>query len=146
MLRLLLAALALGSAACSGGEEAAYRRALEQATKEARAQLPFFWEHYRAPLADAYDFRLKVEVEEASEPVWVEEVAGQPEAFTALVAADAGGLSRGAVVAFAETDIVDWAFVRGEELLGHYTTRVMLPRLPPDQADALRSMFGENPS
>ena len=44
-----------------------------------------------------------------------------------------------------ERQVLDWAFLRGEELIGHYTTRVMLPRMDAEQAEGLRSMFGENP-
>ena len=57
-----------------------------------------------------------------------------------------GDLREGAIVEFDESQIVDWTFLRGEEAIGHYTTRVMLPRLPADQAEGLRSMFGENPT
>jgi hypothetical protein len=57
-----------------------------------------------------------------------------------------GDLKEGAIIEFTEKDVVDWAFLRGEELIGHYTTRVSLPRMDPVQAEGLRSMFGENPT
>jgi len=54
-------------------------------------------------------------------------------------------MHKGDVVEFTESAVQDWAFFKGEKLYGHYATRVMLPRLPADQADAMRSMFGANP-
>jgi uncharacterized protein YegJ (DUF2314 family) len=57
-----------------------------------------------------------------------------------------GPLKEGAIVEFDEEQVVDWAFLRGEELMGHYTTRVELSRMDAQRAADLRSMFGENPT
>jgi uncharacterized protein YegJ (DUF2314 family) len=41
--------------------------------------------------------------------------------------------------------VVDWAFMRGDRLLGHYTTRVMLPRMDTTQAEWLRPLLSDTP-
>ncbi len=146
----LLAVLIL--AACSaGGEDAAFRKAIREASAEAKDAFEDFWARYEAPAENEYDFRIKIDIPgealsaDEGGGLWVEDVVRSEAGFTARAAAVAGTVSEGDRVSFVEADIRDWSFVRGEELIGHYTTRVMLPRLPPDQADALKSMFGENP-
>ncbi|MDZ4762129.1 MAG: DUF2314 domain-containing protein [Alphaproteobacteria bacterium] len=157
MQRLVLPMLALLVASCGPAQdseawrEAAFQRAMTAATREARAQLPYFWEHQAAPAETEFDFLLKVALTDesgAEELVWVDQVTREGEAVTGQLAstpASPGDLEKGDVVSFTDDMIADWAFFSGERLLGHYTTRVMLPRLPADQADAMRSMLGENP-
>jgi uncharacterized protein YegJ (DUF2314 family) len=154
-MRIILLAAVLLLAACSGdSEEARFKKDLAAATEEARAQLVYYWEHFDAPEVDEYDFSLKVALprrdgEQGNEEVWVENIArGDGKLVGELMVDPAylGNLREGAVVDFTEEQVVDWAFLRGEELIGHYTTRVSLPRMEPEQAEGLRSMFGENPT
>ena len=56
-----------------------------------------------------------------------------------------GDLKKGAIMEFQESQVVDWAFFQGEKLLGHYTTRVMLPRLDTTQADIMREVLSADP-
>jgi uncharacterized protein YegJ (DUF2314 family) len=154
-MRTLLLIFALFAAACSGAEDAEtkYQKELAAATEQARAKLPYFWEHFEAPEIDEYDFSLKVALprrdgQQGSEDAWVESLARGDEALQGELMVDPkylGELREGAIVNFEEGQIVDWAFLRGEELIGHYTTRVMLPRMDAEQAEGLRSIFGENP-
>ena len=154
-MRTLFLAAALLLAACSGdSEEARFKKDLAAATEEARAQLGYYWEHFDAPEIDEYDFSLKVafprrDGEQGTEDVWVENIARDDEKLIGELMVDPlylGDLRGGAIVDFKEEQVVDWAFLRGEELIGHYTTRVSLPRMDPEQAEGLRSMFGENPT
>jgi len=158
-MRSILIAAGLLLAACSGpadpeaAREVAYQKTLSAATLAARAHLPFFWMHEQAPSATEYDFRLKVSLprkdgQPGKAQAWLEMVARDGAALSGQLAAatpELAGLKQGDVVAFSEPQIVDWAFFSGEKLYGHYTTRVMLPKLPIEQGDAMRSMFGENP-
>ena len=158
MKRLFLAAGLLG-VACSApvdpgaAREAAYHKALSAAAGQARAHLGYFWMHEQAPSETEYDFRLKVMLRRTDGQVgdvqaWVEKPARDGEKLSGQLSAGTLELrdaKAGDAVEFAEPQIVDWAFFSGEKLYGHYTTRVMLPKLPLEQADAMRSMFGENP-
>jgi uncharacterized protein YegJ (DUF2314 family) len=158
-MRSILALLGLLLAACSGpadpeaAREAAYRKALSAAAAQARAHLSYFWEHEQAPTDAEYDFRMKITLprtdgKAGDTQAWVESVARDGARLSGQLAAETPelpGMKQGEVVEFTEPQIVDWAFFSGEKLYGHYTTRVMLPNLPPEQAEAMRSMFGENP-
>ncbi len=158
-MRSILIAAGLLLSACSGptdpevAREATYQKSLLAATLAARAHLPFFWTHEQAPTATEYDFRLKVSLPRkdglpGKAQAWLDRVARDGAALSGQLAAETpelAGLKQGDVVDFTEPQIVDWAFFSGEKLYGHYTTRVMLPKLPLEQADAMRSMFGENP-
>ncbi len=143
-------------AACSAGEVSDEQRreaALSAASAQARAKMGYFWERQAAPADNEYDFVLKASLprgdgQAGEELVWVEGVARDAERVHGLLTVTPRrqpGLSRGDAVSFPETAILDWAFFRGEELIGHYTTRVLLDVMPPDEADMMRSLFGENP-
>lgn len=158
-MRWLVLTLGVALAACSqssdpeAAREAAYQKALSAATAQARAHLGYFWTHEQAPTDTEYDFRLKVSLprtdgQKGDAWVWVESIAREGDTLSGQLAAETpelAGIKKSDVVEFTEPQIVDWAFISGVKLYGHYTTRVMLPRLPPDQADAMRSMFGDNP-
>lgn len=154
-MRIVLLASALVLAACSGqSEDARYEAELAAAAEQARSKLDYYWEHFEAPQIDEYDFTLKVALprrdgEPGNEEVWVENIARDDDKLIGELMVDPlhlGELREGAIVEFREEQVVDWAFLRGEELIGHYTTRVSLPRMDPEQAEGLRSMFGENPA
>ena len=153
-------ALALAAAACSpasGGEgldeDARHAAELAAATREARAKLPYFWEHLEAPDVDEYDFTVKASLrrtdgEAGEELVWIEDIVRMDAGVSGRLGVAPRHqplLSRGDRVAVTEDAIVDWAFFRGDALIGHYTTRTMLHLLPPDEADILRALFGPNP-
>lgn len=156
----LLACLILLLAACSGGEtdgsaldEPRLRAELADASVRARAKLPYFWEHFLAPQADEFDFSLKAAIprrdgQPGSEEIWLGNIAKAPDKVIGELLTTPrylGPVAKGAVVTFTEGQIVDWAFWRGDKLLGHYTTRVLLPRLDQLQQDFLRPLLQASP-
>jgi uncharacterized protein YegJ (DUF2314 family) len=156
-MRALLAAAAFTLAACSGepaDPEAAFARDLAAARNDARASLPFYWQRFAEPGEGDFDFSLKAALprrdgQAGAEDVWVENVARAPDRIIGELAARPaflGDLSKGSIVEFHENQIVDWAFFSGDRLLGHYTTRVMLPRLDATQQEWLRPMLSANPT
>jgi uncharacterized protein YegJ (DUF2314 family) len=160
-MRRLAIVLALALSACSGGNadspaaiEAQFQSDLHVASDHARARLSYFWEHFEAPAPGEYDFALKAALprqngEPGKEEVWVENIARGEDHITGELRVDPkylGELRKGSIVEFKESDITDWAMFRGQDLIGHYTTRVMLPRMDHDQAEGLRSMLAENPA
>lgn len=141
-------------------EDAAFEAAIQAASVQARAKLPYFWEHKRAydaaPTHDAieYDFMLRVAFDRKDgvkgvERIWIEAVGeqgdGRYSGFVATPPQHQGPLKRDDRIEFRERQIVDWAFVQGAGLVGHYTTRVELPRMDPEQAGNLRASLKENP-
>ncbi|ATQ43476.1 YegJ family protein [Caulobacter mirabilis] len=55
------------------------------------------------------------------------------------------GYAEGDIVAFDADQIVDWYYNRDGRMYGSYTTRVMLPRLAPADADQLRALLSDKP-
>lgn len=156
-MRALLAACVVALAACSEAPaddpEAEFQRELTAAKDEAKNNLALFWEHFGEPSPDEYDFSLKAALprrdgQPGVEEAWVENVARAPDKIIGELSAQPhylGDLQEGAIVEFQPSQVVDWAFMRGERLLGHYTTRVMLPRMDTTQAEWLRPLLSETP-
>jgi uncharacterized protein YegJ (DUF2314 family) len=155
--RRAAALIALALAACSGqvdDPEAAYQRELAAAKDAARASLPVFWDRFALPDAGDYDFSLKAafprrDGQPGVEEAWVENVARAPDRIVGELSVQPrflGDLKEHAIVDFQENQIVDWAFMSGDRLLGHYTTRVMLPQMDAVQADWLRPLLSEMPA
>jgi uncharacterized protein YegJ (DUF2314 family) len=156
-MRRALAALALALAACGGAPDdpaAQFERELQAARDNARSQLSFFWKHFAEPGEGEYDFSLKAafprrDGQSGVEEAWVANVARAPDRIVGELAVDPrylGDLKKGAIMEFQENQVVDWAFFQGEKLLGHYTTRVLLPQMDSMQQEWLRAMLAENPT
>lgn len=54
-------------------------------------------------------------------------------------------MALGSTVEFEATQISDWSIDAGHGLLGNFTTRVMLPRLPADEQREVRAMLAPEP-
>jgi uncharacterized protein YegJ (DUF2314 family) len=85
-----------------------------------------------------------------AEFIWVDAVGQDVDdellsGFVATPPLHLGNLKRNDRVRFRESQIVDWSFVQGHGLLGHYTTRVELPRMDLERAGNLRATLLENP-
>lgn len=154
-MRKLVAALMLALAACSAADDpdAQFQRDLAGAKDKAQASLNLFWEHFAEPAPEEYDFSLKAALPrrdgmQGVEEAWLENVARTPDKIVGELAVQPrflGDLKKGAIVEFQNGQVVDWAFMRGDRLLGHYTTRVMLPRMDTTQAEWLRPLLSDTP-
>ena len=154
-MRKLVAALMLALAACSVADDpdAQFQRDLAGAKDKAQASLNLFWEHFAEPAPEEYDFSLKAALPrrdgvQGVEEAWLENVARTPDKIVGELAVQPrflGELKKGAIVEFQNGQVVDWAFMRGDRLLGHYTTRVMLPRMDTTQAEWLRPLLSDTP-
>ena len=155
-MKQLLAFAFIVLAACSGetdDPEAEFQRELAAARDEARASLSVFWDHFAEPGASEFDFSLKAafprrDGQSGVEEAWVDQVARAPDKIVGQLASTPrylGDLQKGAIMEFQESQVVDWAFFQGEKLLGHYSTRVMLPRLDSLQQEWLRSVLSDDP-
>ena len=156
MIRALFLFCILALTACSGDAsdaDAQYRKDLAAAADRAKAKLSFFWEHFDAPEVDEYDFSLKAAIprrdgQPGVEEAWLENIARSTDKIVGELTVNPrylGELREGAIVEIQPNQIVDWAFMRGNTLLGHYTTRIMLPRLDPQQAEWLRPLLSGTP-
>lgn len=155
-MRWLAAACAVALAACSAASddpEVQFQHDMAAAKDKARANLHVFWEHFAEPGAGEYDFSLKAALprrdgQPGVEEQWVDNVARAPDKIVGELIGQPrylGDLKKGSIVEFQNDQVVDWAFMQGDRLLGHYTTRVMLPRMDTVQAEWLRPLLSENP-
>jgi uncharacterized protein YegJ (DUF2314 family) len=155
--RILAALVGLPLVACSGqvdDPEAAYQRELAAAKDAARCSLSIFWERFAQPEEGDYDFSLKAafprrDGQPGVEEAWVENVARAPDRIIgelSVLPRFLGDLKEHAIVDFQESQIVDWAFMGGDQLFGHYTTRVMLPQMDAAQAEWLRPLLSKTPA
>jgi uncharacterized protein YegJ (DUF2314 family) len=140
-------------------EDARFLAEMKMATASARTKLPYFWERKKAydqaPVVDApeYDFMLRIALPrrdgvDAREMIWVDAVdndQGRLSGYVATAPMHLGDLKRTDRITFADRDIVDWAFTTRHGLVGHYTTRVELPRMDLERAANLRASLTENP-
>lgn len=152
-LAVLAVAAVAACAAESADPEAEYERDLDAARERARGALAFFWERFADPAEGEYDFSLKAafprrDGQAGNEEAWVHYIARGPDRIVGELASaprHMGDVKKGAIMEFQESQVVDWAFFQGEKLLGHYTTRVMLPRLDTLQVEWLRSVLSDDP-
>ena len=156
-MRPAAALIALALAACSGqveDPEAAYQRELAAAKDAARGALSIFWERFVQPEEGDYDFSLMAtfprrDGQPGVEEAWVENVARAPDRIIGELSVQPrflGDLKEHAIMDFQESQIVDWAFMGGDQLFGHYTTRVMLPQMDAAQAEWLRPLLSKTPA
>jgi uncharacterized protein YegJ (DUF2314 family) len=155
-MRWLVGLAVLAIAACTAEPadlEVEFERDLASAREQARGALSFFWERFADPGDGEYDFSLKAafprrDGQPGNEEAWVQYIARAPDKIVGQLASaprHLGDLKKGAIMEFQESQVVDWAFFQGEKLLGHYTTRVMLPRLDTTQADIMREVLSADP-
>ncbi|MEQ1490252.1 MAG: DUF2314 domain-containing protein [Terricaulis sp.] len=110
---------------------------MNAAIAEARTGLPRFWELFDAH--DGSDFMLKVAFptpDGGNEHIWVGDIERTPEGLTAVIQNEPENvptLRLGARAPIDETLISDWALTRNGHMYGHYTTRVVVGSLSPEE-------------
>lgn len=86
----------------------------------------------------------------AVEIIWVSDIKRNGKNFTGRLANAPnmlGDLQFGDQVSFTQAQIRDWSLPGADgRMFGHYTTRVVLDRLPPEQAAGYREYLSENPA
>ncbi|HEX5007773.1 MAG TPA: DUF2314 domain-containing protein [Hyphomonadaceae bacterium] len=143
---------------------------IDKSIEEARAHLPYFWQHQQAPATGEEDFSVRVafpairDGKPAHDLIWVtgvnrvddriggrlgvvgvNGVDGSIDGPLALTSDLMPNLRDGDVVSMTEDMIIDWGFRRGNKLIGFYYLRITLEEFAPAEADQIRTNLGENP-
>jgi uncharacterized protein YegJ (DUF2314 family) len=114
------------------------------AVARARAELPDFYRRLANPGPDERDFAVKFNLGGTGEMIW----AGSLQRENGRLS---GALSnvpihpdyrQGQRLDISESAIIDWGFVRGARMEGNHTTRVIIDRMPPEQAAEYRAALG----
>lgn len=125
------------------------------AIQAARRTLPVFWKAFNHPRKGETTFQLKVAMPRRHsgdrDHIWVAFIERQGDAIFGRAANDGGVWrslhkgERGQRIAVSADQIDDWMYLRDGKIVGNYTLRVFLKRMPADQAAVLEPMLGELP-
>ncbi|MES2444408.1 MAG: DUF2314 domain-containing protein [Pseudomonadota bacterium] len=119
---------------------------MNAAKAKGRATLPVFFGHVRAPGPDESGFMIKYDLipEAGVEYIWAEVISHKGDVTVARLSnvPDDKRFKIGQQVTVRDAEIIDWGYMKGPVMQGHYTTRVMLPHLPAGEAAAIRKAFG----
>lgn len=81
-----------------------------------------------------------------NEHIWVSDISWNGEQFAGLLANEPvamPGFSYGSEVSFSYDMISDWSVNAGGPLFGHFTTRIVISRLPKTEQAQYKGMFAE---
>jgi uncharacterized protein YegJ (DUF2314 family) len=120
-------------------------QAMEAAIAKAQANLPTFWETLAK--RQAGDDRFAVKIKYATdgkngEHIWANDVKRAGANVTATInntPRNIANLKNGQRVTVPVGRITDWMFFRNGQIHGAQTLRVLLPRMPPEQAAEWKS-------
>lgn len=119
---------------------------MNAAKARAIAELPAFYRALAAPSADEGEFMIKFDIlpGEEAEFVWAGDIdrSARPMTGTLLNQPELVAARPGDRVEIAEADIIDWIYRKGAVMQGGYTNRVLLGRMPPDEAAGFRRYLG----
>lgn len=125
-------------------------RALNAATGQARASLPKFWGAFDETSAKE-SFNLKVAFKTrtgAAEHIWVNQLVRNGDQISGALNDEPVGLPgqhAGSKVTFKADQISDWSYRKNGKLYGHFTTRILLLRMSPEEQAGLRAILSSSP-
>jgi uncharacterized protein YegJ (DUF2314 family) len=119
---------------------------MNAAIAKARASLATFWASYEGhnPLERGHSLKVRfANPVDDGEHIWMTDVQKRADdSYSGRFAntpEHLAGKRIGDVAEFKDADISDWMFIRNGKIVGGETIRVLLPRLPKADTDALRT-------
>ena len=118
------------------------------AIAQARATLPQYWQLFEHPENGETNFSLKVKITDGTkiEHFWAVDIEQKDGAILGTIDNDpevVKTVKMGDHIHIQEQDISDWGYVRNGKMFGKYTLRVILNRLPPQEAAKYRQMLAD---
>jgi uncharacterized protein YegJ (DUF2314 family) len=120
---------------------------MEEAKAMARSTLPSFWSKLANPAPGEERFALKVALpfgENNTEHIWTKDIErrnGKVSVVINNVPRDVKDVAIGQRIEVDESQISDWMFARRGKIVGNYTMRPLLKRIPPQDAARYRAML-----
>ncbi len=119
---------------------------MNAAIEKARGSLSAFWKSYDAPAAGEADHALKVAVagNGTTEHFWLTRIKRDGGKLSGVISNQPQSVKTvkvGQRYEFTTDMISDWTFKRNGKLVGNETMRVLLPRMPEEQASVYRQMY-----
>ena len=81
-----------------------------------------------------------------SEHMWLDNIERKDSGFSGVLTSDpvlVKGMRRGQRNEFQENQITDWTYMRFGKIVGSYTMRPLLKRMPPEEAARYRAMLAD---
>jgi uncharacterized protein YegJ (DUF2314 family) len=119
---------------------------MSAAIREARASLPEFWKALAHPAPGESDFTLKVEIagRNGTEHFWLTGITRKGGVIAGIIdnePVQVHTVRMGQRYEFKEDRISDWMFYRYGKMVGNRTARVLVKRLPRDEAERFLRMY-----
>jgi len=125
---------------------AAEDKEMNAAKAKAIASLPEFYARLAQPTTGTTEYMIKFDIlpGEDAEFVWATDLdrAGAPMTGVLVNQPEATDHRIGQRVPIPEADIVDWTYRKGGVMQGGFTNRVLLERMPADEAESFRKYLG----
>ncbi|MBZ9558930.1 MULTISPECIES: DUF2314 domain-containing protein [unclassified Modicisalibacter] len=120
---------------------------MNKAIQKARESLDVFVERLKSPQDGDSNFTLKVAVtdEQGTEHFWVSDISLTSSGFEGVIANEAEvvkAVSLGQKVSFDADVVSDWSFEHNGVKQGAFTLRVLLERMPEEQAEYYKQVVG----
>jgi uncharacterized protein YegJ (DUF2314 family) len=151
----LVTMMALAAPAASVAQDSSYIKVpnadpeMEAAKAQARATLGHFWEKLANPGAGEGGFAIKVALPyggNSTEHIWTKDVERKDGKISAVinnVPRDVKTVRLGQRIEVADAQISDWMYLRAGKMVGNYTMRPLLKRMPPQDAARYRAMLAD---
>jgi uncharacterized protein YegJ (DUF2314 family) len=119
---------------------------MNAAIGKARGSLATFWKSYDSPAANESDHALKVAISANgnTEHFWLTRIKREGDKYSGLISNQPQSVKTvkmGQRYEFTAEMVSDWTFKRNGKLVGNETMRVLLPRMPEEQAAVYRQMY-----
>ena len=122
---------------------------MNEAKDKARASLEHFWEKFTNPGPDDTGFAIKVALpygRNNTEHIWTKDIERKDGKISAVinnVPRDVKTVQLGQRIEVADAQISDWMYMRAGKIVGNYTMRPLLKRMPPQDAARYRAMLAD---
>jgi uncharacterized protein YegJ (DUF2314 family) len=122
-------------------------KAMNAAMAHAQSTVGEFLARFENPQPTDSDFSVKKPVQDGTqvEHFWLSDISYANGVFTGLIGNDpemVGNVLFGQQVTVGDREISDWMYFDNGKMVGNFTLRVLLERMPKSQADAIREEFG----
>lgn len=111
---------------------------IENAIASARNSLPDILERFIAGELEAFTVKVRISDGQNTEHFWLSDPKYQDGTFTGTIEAEpqsVSGVTEGQVYEASIDDVTDWMHLRDGLMHGNYTLRVLLPRMPKQEAE-----------
>ncbi|HEU4381214.1 MAG TPA: DUF2314 domain-containing protein [Hyphomicrobiaceae bacterium] len=122
---------------------------MNEAKDKARASLSHFWQKFGDPGANETGFAIKVALpygRNSTEHIWTKDIERKDGKISAVInnePRDVKTVRFGQRIEVSEAQISDWMYMRAGKIVGNYTMRPLLKRMPPQDAARYRAMLAD---